>query len=65
MHLRPLHVSRLALLLTAALPGCRKASDGPAAAAYAGRAACADCHAAEDSAWRGSRHDLAMQPADS
>jgi tetratricopeptide (TPR) repeat protein len=30
-----------------------------------GRVACAGCHAAQDSAWRGSHHDLAMQPADS
>lgn len=37
----------------------------PAAAAapatYVGRAACADCHAAETAAFAGSQHDLAMQ----
>ncbi len=31
---------------------------------YVGGAACASCHAAEHAAWRGSDHDLAMQPAD-
>jgi tetratricopeptide (TPR) repeat protein len=30
---------------------------------FVGRAACAACHAREDSLWRGSHHDLAMQPA--
>jgi Flp pilus assembly protein TadD len=30
---------------------------------YVGRQACAECHAREDSLWRGSHHDLAMQPA--
>ena len=32
--------------------------------AYVGRAACAECHAREVEAWRGSDHDLAMQVAD-
>ena len=31
--------------------------------AFVGRAACAGCHAREDSLWKGSHHDLAMQPA--
>jgi tetratricopeptide (TPR) repeat protein/mono/diheme cytochrome c family protein len=31
--------------------------------AFVGRAACAACHAREDSLWKGSHHDLAMQPA--
>ncbi|MGH7644884.1 MAG: tetratricopeptide repeat protein [Gemmatimonadales bacterium] len=35
----------------------------PGGVAFVGRAACAACHAAEDSAWRGSHHDLAMQEA--
>jgi predicted CXXCH cytochrome family protein len=35
----------------------------PPAAAYVGRAACASCHAQADQRWRGSHHDLAMQPA--
>ena len=30
---------------------------------FVGRAQCAPCHAREDSLWRGSHHDLAMQPA--
>ncbi|MCQ8102596.1 tetratricopeptide repeat protein [Methylomonas sp. SURF-2] len=29
--------------------------------AYVGRAACAGCHAEQDSLWQGSHHDLAMQ----
>ncbi len=32
---------------------------------YVGRQACADCHGREDSLWRGSHHDRAMQPATS
>lgn len=34
-----------------------------AAATYAGRAACAECHQAEAKAYAGSDHDSAMQPA--
>jgi len=34
-----------------------------AAADYVGSEVCAACHAAEADAWRGSHHDLAMQPA--
>ncbi len=30
---------------------------------FVGRAACASCHAKQDSLWKGSHHDLAMQPA--
>src|SRR4030095_11920180 len=33
-------------------------------AQYVGRTVCAECHAKEESAWRGSHHDLAMQVAD-
>jgi len=33
------------------------------AADYVGGQTCRDCHAAEYSAWQGSHHDLAMQPA--
>jgi len=33
-------------------------------AQYVGRSVCAECHAKEESAWRGSHHDLAMQVAD-
>jgi len=32
-------------------------------ASYVGREACAVCHEEEDEAWRGSHHDLAMDPA--
>jgi predicted CXXCH cytochrome family protein len=34
------------------------------AAEYVGGKTCAECHAAEAAAWRGSDHDLAMQVAD-
>lgn len=34
------------------------------AADFAGTEACAECHAAEHAAWRGSHHDLAMAAAD-
>ncbi len=34
-----------------------------ARASYVTSAACADCHAEESAAWRGSQHDLAMQEA--
>lgn len=37
----------------------------PHGATYVGRAACAPCHAVEMKLFAGSRHDLAMQPADS
>ena len=41
----------------AAIPGQREAEG------WAGTDACARCHAAQHEAWRGSHHDLAMQPA--
>ncbi len=62
-------------LLGFALAGC----DGPPATetgtdtedaesadspTYIGKDACAACHSAESELWRGSHHDLAMQPAD-
>ena len=37
----------------------------PAAASYTGASACAECHADETAAWRGSDHALAMQEATS
>ncbi len=36
----------------------------PGEATFVGLQACAECHEAETRAWRGSHHDLAMQPAD-
>jgi hypothetical protein len=40
------------------------AADTPdSAPAYVGRAACADCHAEQARAWRGSHHDRAMDVA--
>ena len=35
------------------------------AATFVGRESCVACHAKEGAAWSGSRHNLAMQPADS
>jgi len=35
-------------------------ADSTTAATFVGRAACVDCHAAADSAWQRSNHDLAM-----
>jgi tetratricopeptide (TPR) repeat protein len=54
-----------AVLLAACPPRSRESPGQAIQATYVGRAACTGCHAAQDSAWRGSHHDLAMQPADS
>src|SRR5918993_5817227 len=56
--------------------GCRGAEPGPASpasgsgpvqeitsATYVGRTQCVRCHEAEEQAWQGSHHDLAMQEA--
>jgi hypothetical protein len=51
----------------AALAACLWLAAGAASAQvaqYVGRTVCAECHAKEESAWRGSHHDLAMQVAD-
>jgi Flp pilus assembly protein TadD len=48
-------------------PATAKGSSAPAPtprAEYVGGKACAECHAKAYAAWRGSRHDLAMQVAD-
>lgn len=47
----------LGLLLSSQLPARAAA---PPDEGHVGAAACADCHAAETAAWRGSHHDLAM-----
>ena len=56
--------STLAVLLAG---GCARteppAAAPPAEATYVGRAACAECHAAEVERWSGSHHDLAMAEA--
>ncbi|HVN33619.1 MAG TPA: ammonia-forming cytochrome c nitrite reductase subunit c552, partial [Casimicrobiaceae bacterium] len=44
-------------------PASGPAAGRGAAAAYVGYKACAECHATEAAAWRGSDHDLAMQVA--
>jgi predicted CXXCH cytochrome family protein len=49
----------LALLAVSLLGGCSRIPE----ATYAGVEACASCHAREAALWRGSHHDLAMQPA--
>ena len=54
-----------ALLLAACAPQSKESPEQVVQGTYVGRAACTGCHAAQDSAWRGSHHDLAMQPADS
>lgn len=67
--MRPLRQTLLAGAVLAALAGAAwwlvAGRPGPVAApaAFAGSAACADCHAAEHSAWAGSQHALAMQEA--
>ena len=54
----------LAMVLAAALSisGATALAADPHAS-YVGGAACAECHADEAAAWKGSHHDLAMQPA--
>ena len=52
------------LLILQRLPDSGTVASSPAAT-YVGRAACAPCHARETELFTGSRHDLAMQPADS
>jgi predicted CXXCH cytochrome family protein len=50
--------------LPAAAPGPQLDAAVPAAqVAYVGGPACVECHDAEARGWRGSHHDLAMQPA--
>jgi tetratricopeptide (TPR) repeat protein len=48
----------------AAVPQLAKAAGRLVAASFVGRAACENCHAEEARRWKGSHHDLAMQPAD-
>ena len=47
----------------AATGGLRADATPPSAATYVGTHACVACHGKEADAWRGSDHDLAMQPA--
>ena len=55
----------LTALLTAAIAGGMWSTEAEAdVAQHVGRRVCAECHAKEDQAWRGSDHDLAMQVAD-
>jgi predicted CXXCH cytochrome family protein len=62
-----------AVLVAALFAACDAREDGADAAAgpsveearYVGGAACAACHSEQTASWRGSHHDLAMQPADS
>jgi Flp pilus assembly protein TadD len=54
------------LLILLALAACGPRGGGPAGQAppadYVDETGCSDCHAAAASAWRGSHHQLAMQP---
>ena len=50
-------------LLAAAVGGCSRERPSAAPPTFVGAVACVSCHAAEAEAWRGSHHDLAMQPA--
>jgi tetratricopeptide (TPR) repeat protein len=51
----------LSVLIETAVAGIGEDS---AATGYVGRSACAGCHQTQAEQWRGSHHDLAMQPAD-
>ncbi len=52
--------------VTPVLTGCQSSdSYSDAEASFVGRQTCVGCHAAQDSLWRGSHHDLAMEVADS
>jgi predicted CXXCH cytochrome family protein len=54
----------LIVMLVAAAPSFSFAQDASRSApAFVGATACAGCHEAEFTAWRGSHHDLAMQKA--
>jgi nitrate/TMAO reductase-like tetraheme cytochrome c subunit len=62
--LRSARAGTIAALLASALAGltsCRRPPSEPAS--FVGSDACAQCHAAEHSAWRGSQHAVAMQVA--
>jgi len=54
---------RLALLALALLCACSKRAAPPAPPTFVGRASCGACHEKELQLYTGSRHDLAMQPA--
>lgn len=61
--MRILRIARrvVGLLILGASSAC--APREPEKATYVGAARCAECHAAEDSAWRSSQHAVAMQVA--
>ncbi|MBL8658727.1 MAG: tetratricopeptide repeat protein [Rhodospirillales bacterium] len=62
--LKRLALAAVAGLVVSLSAPTRGEADAPAtAAAFVGSAACAGCHQAEATAWRGSHHDLAMQKA--
>jgi Flp pilus assembly protein TadD len=58
--------SLVALAGTAFLVSMWRSRGAPAqaGATFVGRQVCAECHPRQDEMWRGSDHDLAMQPAD-
>jgi len=59
----------LAVFFAVGLPGCGgngepdQATGTPSEPTTVGAAVCANCHAAQADLWRGSHHELAMQPA--
>ncbi|MGH7571591.1 MAG: multiheme c-type cytochrome [Gemmatimonadota bacterium] len=57
----PTRSTLLPLLIVSACSGGDELADIPFD--FVGSATCAECHAAEAAAWRGSDHDLAMQEA--
>lgn len=64
--MRTRRVLPFVLLATPLLAGCESSdSHIDSEVSFVGRQTCAGCHAAQDSLWRGSHHDLAMQIADS
>jgi len=53
----------LPLVLLLLLAGQTFAADTVSRIDFVGRQHCASCHAAQEKAWQGSHHDLAMQHA--
>jgi predicted CXXCH cytochrome family protein len=60
------HWAILVLLVSACQPRDEPSAGGSAASepTYVGGGVCAGCHAGEAASWRGSDHQLAMQPAE-
>lgn len=52
-----------ALVAGLLLAACSEEQEPAAPPGFVGAGTCAECHPAQAAAWRGSHHDLAMQPA--